>query len=71
MATTRKWKWKMTTAKQKFDKLWMLKEEIEYAESQLQPHDTGHINTAIGWMNSRLRTLKTELENELDEVPTE
>ena len=61
----------MTTSKQKFDKLWMLKEEIEYAESQLQPHDTGHINTAISWMNSRLKTLKTELENELDEVPTE
>jgi len=49
----------------------MLKEEIEYAESQLQPHDTGHINTAIGWMNSRLRTLKTELENELDEASTQ
>jgi len=46
----------------------MLKEEIEYAESQLRPHDTGHINTAIGWMNSRLRTLKTELENELEKV---
>ena len=61
----------MTTSKQKFDKLWMLKEEIEYAESQLQPHDTGHINTAISWMNSRLKTLKTELENELDEVPVE
>jgi hypothetical protein len=61
----------MITPKQKFDKLWMLKEEIEYAESQLRPHDTGHISTAIGWMNSRLRTLKGELENELDEVSTE
>ena len=61
----------MLTPKQKFDKLWMLKEEIEYAESQLQPHDTGRINTAIGWMNSRLKTLKTELENELDEASTQ
>ena len=67
----KKWNWKMTTPKQKFDKLWMLKEENEYAESQLQPHDTGHINTAIGWMNSRLKTLKTELENELDEASTQ
>ena len=61
----------MTTAKQKFDKLWMLKEEIEYAESQLQPHDTGHINTAIGWMTKRLNSLKNELEKELDETPTQ
>lgn len=61
----------MTTAKQKFDKLWMLKEEIEYAESQLQPHDTGHINTAISWMTSRLNSLKNELEKELDETPTQ
>jgi hypothetical protein len=49
----------------------MLKEEIEYAESQLQPHDTGHINTAIGWMTSRLNSLKNELEKELDETPTQ
>ena len=61
----------MTTAKQKFDKLWMLKEEIEYAESQLQPHDTGHINTAISWMTKRLNSLKNELEKELDETPTQ
>ena len=32
------------------DRIIMLMEEIAYAESQLQPHDTGHINTAIGWM---------------------
>jgi len=61
----------MLTPKQKFDKLWMLKEEIEYAESQLQPHDTGHIHTAISWMKSRLDNLKKDLENELDEASTQ
>ena len=31
-------------------KLRVLKEEIDYASRQLQPHDTGHIGTAISWM---------------------
>lgn len=38
-----------------------LEEEIKYAESCLQPHDTGHINTAISWMSKRVRDLKQEL----------
>ena len=37
-----------------------LDKEIEYAESCLQPHDTGHIHTAISWMKSR----RTELEKQ-------
>ena len=32
--------------------------EIEYAKSQLQPHDTGHIHTAISWLESRIEQLK-------------
>ena len=39
-------------------KIEVLLEEIEYAKSCLQPHDTGHINTAISWLNSRVRDLK-------------
>ena len=35
--------------------------EIEYAKSQLQPHDTGHIHTAIGWMTARI----VEIENQI------
>jgi hypothetical protein len=37
-----------------------LEDEIEYAKSQLQPHDTGHIHTAISWMEHRIRNLKGE-----------
>lgn len=35
--------------------------EIEYAKSQLQPHGTGHIHTAINWMTERI----LELENQI------
>ena len=35
-----------------------LEQEIKYAKSQLQVHDTGHIYTAISWMESRLNQLK-------------
>ena len=37
-----------------------LEDEREYAKSQLQPHDTGHIHTAISWMEHRIRNLKGE-----------
>ena len=36
----------------------LLEDEIEYAKSQLRPHDTGHINTAISWLQHRVRQLK-------------
>jgi len=39
-------------------KILVLEEEIAYAKSQLQPHDTGHINTAISWMEKRKRDLQ-------------
>ena len=35
-----------------------LEREIEYAKSQLQEHDTGHIHTAISWMEHRKNQLK-------------
>ena len=35
-----------------------LEKEIEYAKSQLEPHDTGHIHTAISWMEHRIQELK-------------
>ena len=43
------------------DRLVILLEEIAYAESQLKPQDTGHIHTAIGWMERRVEVLKAEL----------
>ena len=42
----------------------VLEEEIEYAKSQIQEHDTGHIYTAISWMESRLDQLKGIEKNE-------
>lgn len=45
------------------DKLEFLFNEIEYAKSKLQPQDTGHINTAISWMQSRVKEVKEELKN--------
>ena len=48
-----------------------LKQEIAYAKSQLQPHDTGHIHTAISWMESRVRTLVREYDNDQDDAQQE
>ena len=36
----------------------VLEDEIKYAKSQLQPHDTGHIYTSIDWLEHRIRLLK-------------
>ena len=45
----------------------ILEKEIEYAKSQLQPHDTGHIYTAISWLEHRINELKgIKEEDELD-----
>ena len=37
-----------------------LEDEVKYAQSQLQEHDTGHIHTAISWMKDRIEYLKGE-----------
>jgi hypothetical protein len=39
----------------------VLEEEIEYYKTLLQPHDTGHIHTAISFLSQRLSNLKGEL----------
>ena len=45
----------------------ILEKEIEYAKSQLQPHDTGHIYTAISWLEHGINELKgIKEEDELD-----
>ena len=41
----------------------LLEDEIEYAKTQLQPHDTGHINTAISWLQHRVRQLKGQTDD--------
>ena len=45
----------------KYERIIHLLREIEFARSQLQPHDTGHISTAIGWMEKRVTALTDEL----------
>ena len=39
----------------------VIEDEIAYAKSCLQPTDTGHISTAIGWLSGRKRDLKQQL----------
>jgi hypothetical protein len=46
------------------DRIVALMYEIEYLKKQLQPHDTGHIHTAIGVMRNRLDQLIEELVND-------
>jgi hypothetical protein len=36
----------------------VLEEEIEYYKTLLQPHDTGHIHTAISFIKERIQQLK-------------
>lgn len=36
----------------------VLEEEVEYYKTLLQPHDTGHIHTAISFIQDRIRHLK-------------
>ena len=38
----------------------VLKDEIEIAQSKLQPHDTGHLHDYIARLNDRLSDLKND-----------
>ena len=44
--------------------IFALEAEIVHAKAQLQPHDTGHIHTAIGWMENRVCELKQEIKDQ-------
>ena len=37
-----------------------IEEEIVYAKSQLQPHDTGHIHTTINFIENRIQEIEIE-----------
>tara|TARA_X000000950_G_scaffold275291_1_gene361476 strand:+ start:216 stop:389 length:174 start_codon:yes stop_codon:yes gene_type:complete len=43
------------------DRIIMLMEEINVAEKKLQPHDTGHIHTAISYLKSRIIELQKDI----------
>ena len=44
----------------------VLEEEIEYYQTLIREHDTGHIHTTIGFLNRRLEELKGEAPWPLD-----
>jgi hypothetical protein len=52
------------TQVQKMERIFILEDEIKFAESCLQPSATGHIHTSINWMKHRLEQLKEQLELE-------
>lgn len=54
---------------EKYERIIHLMREIEFAKSQLQPHDTGHISTAISWMQGRVRTLESEIRGSYSRSP--
>ena len=51
------------TQVQKMERIFILEDEIKFAESCLQPSATGHIHTAISWMKNHKRELTKEVEN--------
>jgi len=51
------------TQVQKMERIFILQDEIKFAESCLQPSATGHIHTAISWMRNRVEELTKEVQN--------
>ena len=52
-----------------YERVIHLLREVEYAKSQLQPHDTGHISTAISWMESRINKIMTDIDKTPENTP--
>ena len=44
------------------ERLLLLMDEISIAKSKLQPHDTGHISTAISVLRERVFELREEID---------
>jgi|TARA_R110002060_G_scaffold8426_2_gene12603 hypothetical protein len=51
------------TQVQKMERIFILEDEIKFAQSCLQPSATGHIHTAISWMKMRREELTKEVQN--------
>jgi len=51
------------TRAQKMERIFILEDEIKFAESCLRPSATGHIHTAINWMKMRKEELIKEVNN--------
>ena len=43
-----------------------LQNEIKVLESRFKPHDTGHIKSAVGTLQARLKELNRRIENDPD-----
>ena len=51
----------LETRKERMDHMFALMDEVRVLVGRLEPHDTGHIHTAIGVLNDRVEELKHEL----------
>jgi len=49
-------------------RLILLMDEIAIAKSQLRPEDTGHIHTAISYLESRVDEVSMKIDNDLKKV---
>ena len=52
--------WMLSDSDSKKTYISVLKAEVEYLKSQLQPHDTGHIHTTIGTLEHRIKELESK-----------
>ena len=51
----------MTRTKvQKLERIFILEDEIKFAQSCLRPTATGHIHTAISWMKKSLKQIQLD-----------
>ena len=48
------------------DRLMVIQSEIDILKSRLQPHDTGHIHTAISVLSDRLEEVSNNIKQKLD-----
>ena len=51
----------LETRKEKMDHMFALMEEVRVLVGRLEPHDTGHLHTTIGVLNSRVEELRMQL----------
>ena len=49
------------TISEDVERIIVLMEEISIAERKLQPHDTGHIHTAINYLRTRVEEIQREV----------
>ena len=49
------------------DRLQILLEEVSILKSKFDPHDTGHLRTAVSVLNERIEEVKKNIESKLGE----